>query len=154
MANLRIPARPVGALRSLRAPRRTHTPAAYRCYATELEPERPKTPRAGNETKLGRSFQGQVMGSIGHRLQREREQRAQYEKWRYITDPGRNWSATICRFYIRAAPLTKGRSHELTIELSSRPGLRRNRLLPRNILAARAGTELDTAVGKDNSPEA
>lgn len=96
MANLRLRAQPAGAIRSLRAPLRTsQSAAAIRCYATELEPERPKAPRQGNDSKLGRSFQGQVMGSISHRLQREREQRAQYEKWRYITDPGRNWSATI-----------------------------------------------------------
>lgn len=99
MANLRLRVPPAGALRSLRdAPRQTHAAAAARCYSTDLEPEKPKTPRQSNEQRLGRTFQGQVMGSIGHRLQREREQRAAYEKWRYISDPGRNWSATICRF--------------------------------------------------------
>jgi len=35
------------------------------------------------------------MGSIGARLQREREQRERYEHWRQITDPSRNWSLTI-----------------------------------------------------------
>ncbi|KAL7817397.1 hypothetical protein V8C26DRAFT_420467 [Trichoderma gracile] len=72
------------------------TAAAARQYATEIEPERPKAPtRQGNEQKLGRSFQGQVMGSIGARLRREREQREQYEKWRDMNDPARNWMITF-----------------------------------------------------------
>ncbi|CAM1504486.1 Fc.00g020770.m01.CDS01 [Cosmosporella sp. VM-42] len=81
------------ALRSLRASS-TRLPLA-RTYATDIEPERPKAPRQGNEAKLGRSFQGQVMGSIGARLRREREQREQYEKWRNMTDPSRNWMITF-----------------------------------------------------------
>lgn len=72
--------------------------AAARHYATDIEPERPKPPRQGNEQKLGRSFQGQVMGSIGARLRREREQREQYEKWRDMNDPARNWMITFCMF--------------------------------------------------------
>ncbi|KAK2593278.1 D-lactate ferricytochrome c oxidoreductase [Conoideocrella luteorostrata] len=68
---------------------------ASRSYATEIEPEKPKAPRQGNEMKLGRSFQGQVMGSIGARLRREREQREQYERWRNMTDPSRNWTVTF-----------------------------------------------------------
>lgn len=70
-------------------------PAAARCYATAIEPEKPKPPRQGNEAKLGRTFQGQVMGSIGSRLRREREQREQYERWRNMTDPSRNWTITF-----------------------------------------------------------
>ncbi|QUC18122.1 uncharacterized protein UV8b_02363 [Ustilaginoidea virens] len=69
-----------------------------RCYGTEIEPEKPKPPtsaRQGNEMKLGRSFQGQVMGSIGARLRREREQREEYERWRNMTDPSRNWMVTF-----------------------------------------------------------
>ncbi|KAK7430136.1 D-lactate ferricytochrome c oxidoreductase [Neonectria magnoliae] len=66
--------------------------SAARSYATEIEP---KAPRQGNEAKLGRSFQGQVMGSIGSRLRREREQREQYEQWRNMTDPSRNWMMTF-----------------------------------------------------------
>lgn len=71
-------------------------PATARWYSMQIEPEHPKPPRQGNSAKLGRSFQGQVMGSIGARLRREREQRAQYEHWRDITDPGRNWMITFC----------------------------------------------------------
>lgn len=84
------PLRRGAALRSFKA-------AALRHYATEIEPERPKAPapREGNEKKLGRTFQGQVMGSIGARLRREREQREQYEKWRDMTDPSRNWMITF-----------------------------------------------------------
>ncbi|EHK25154.1 uncharacterized protein TRIVIDRAFT_54702 [Trichoderma virens Gv29-8] len=85
------PLRRAQALRSLAAVR----PGAARHYATEIEPERPKAPRQGNEQKLGRSFQGQVMGSIGARLRREREQREQYEKWRDMNDPARNWMITF-----------------------------------------------------------
>ncbi|KAM3549246.1 hypothetical protein ARSEF4850_008960, partial [Beauveria asiatica] len=66
-----------------------------RWYSMQIEPEHPKPPREGNSAKLGRSFQGQVMGSIGARLRREREQRAQYEQWRNITDPARNWMITF-----------------------------------------------------------
>ncbi|KAG5918727.1 hypothetical protein E4U42_006754 [Claviceps africana] len=71
--------------------------AATRWYATEIEPQKPHPlpPRQGNEMKLGRSFQGQVMGSIGARLRREREQREQYERWRNMTDPSRNWMVTF-----------------------------------------------------------
>ncbi|KAF7549817.1 hypothetical protein G7Z17_g6133 [Cylindrodendrum hubeiense] len=102
MASLQLRAQR-SALRSLRAsstrcprlPAVASVAAAARSYATEIEPERPKAPRQGNEAKLGRSFQGQVMGSIGSRLRREREQREQYEEWRNMTDPSRNWMMTI-----------------------------------------------------------
>jgi D-lactate dehydrogenase (cytochrome) len=88
------------ALRRLAAVPRPGAAAAARHYATEIEPERPKpaTRQGGNEQKLGRSFQGQVMGSIGARLRREREQREQYEKWRDMNDPARNWMITFCTF--------------------------------------------------------
>jgi hypothetical protein len=39
------------------------------------------------------------MGSIGARIQREREQREQYEQWRHTTDPGRNWTVTACECF-------------------------------------------------------
>lgn len=94
MAPLQVRARQT-ALQALRASS-TRLPLA-RSYATDLEPERPKMPRQGNEAKLGRSFQGQVMGSIGARLRREKDQREQYEKWRNMTDPSRNWLVTFGR---------------------------------------------------------
>lgn len=71
-----------------------------RFYSKELEPDQsrtPSAPRQGNEAKLGRSFQGLVMGSIGARLRRERDQREQYERWRDMTDPSRNWMITFCK---------------------------------------------------------
>ncbi|KAH8121807.1 D-lactate dehydrogenase (cytochrome) [Trichoderma asperellum] len=89
------PLRRGAALQSLAAVARPRAAAALRHYATDIEPERPKPPREGNEKKLGRTFQGQVMGSIGARLRREREQREQYEKWRDMTDPSRNWMITF-----------------------------------------------------------
>ncbi|CAJ0545437.1 Ff.00g089100.m01.CDS01 [Fusarium sp. VM40] len=101
MASLQLRAQRA-ALGSLRTPttascRASRLPASfYRSYATEIEPQRPNKPaRQSNETKVGRTFQGQVMGSIGARLRREREQRAQYEEWRDMTDPTRNWMITF-----------------------------------------------------------
>lgn len=99
MPQLRLRA-PQPALRSLAArPLRVQRPAStVRCYATDLEPERPKQPAKasqGKESQVGRSFQGQMMGSISSRLRREQEQRVQYEKWRDITDPSRNWMITF-----------------------------------------------------------
>lgn len=104
MAQLRLRAMAAANLRSytssslvaVRIPRGLAAQVTRRCYSTDLEPEKPKPPRQGNEMKLGRSFQGQVMGSIGARLRREREQREQYEKWRNMTDPSRNWMVTFC----------------------------------------------------------
>ncbi|KAM0460147.1 hypothetical protein ACHAO4_002278 [Trichoderma viride] len=90
------PLRRGAALQSFKgAAARPRAVAALRHYATEIEPERPKPPTEGNEKKLGRTFQGQVMGSIGARLRREREQREHYEKWRDMTDPSRNWMLTF-----------------------------------------------------------
>ncbi|RGP74808.1 d-lactate dehydrogenase cytochrome [Fusarium longipes] len=91
------------ALQNLRTPttascRASRLPATLtRAYATEIEPGKQNKPaaRQSNETKVGRSFQGQVMGSIGARLRREKEQRAQYEEWRNLTDPTRNWMMTF-----------------------------------------------------------
>jgi D-lactate dehydrogenase (cytochrome) len=85
-----------GSFAPVRVPRGIAAHVARRCYATEIEPEKPKPLRQGNEMKLGRSFQGQVMGSIGARLRREREQREQYERWRNMTDPSKNWMITFC----------------------------------------------------------
>lgn len=97
MSQLRGGAALRGARRQLqlhsRAPSVT---ASTRWYSMQIEPEHPKPPRQANSAKLGRSFQGQVMGSIGARLRREREQRAQYEHWRDMTDPARNWMITFC----------------------------------------------------------
>ncbi|KAM0273664.1 hypothetical protein ACHAPA_001237 [Fusarium lateritium] len=101
MASLQLRAQRA-ALGSLRTPatascRASRLPVSfYRSYATEIEPQKPNKPaRQSNETKVGRTFQGQVMGSIGARLRREREQRAQYEEWRDMTDPTRNWMVTF-----------------------------------------------------------
>ncbi|PHH84290.1 hypothetical protein CDD83_2199 [Cordyceps sp. RAO-2017] len=91
MAQLRLRETALRGLRAARAP----AAALRRGYATDLEPEFPRPPRDSNENRLGRSFTGQVMGSIGARLRREREQREQYEKWRRMTDPSRNWMMTF-----------------------------------------------------------
>ncbi|VUC37738.1 unnamed protein product [Clonostachys rosea] len=95
MASLRQKMPNPATLRSYRALQRVVAVPRVRCYATDIEPERPKPLRQGNEAKLGRSFQGQVQGSIGQRIQREREERDRYEHWREVTDPSRNWTLTI-----------------------------------------------------------
>ncbi|KJZ77362.1 hypothetical protein HIM_03086 [Hirsutella minnesotensis 3608] len=83
--------RPAAALRA-----RVLPSAAIRCYATDLEPEKPKpTAHRGGDAQLSKSFQAQVTGSIVTRLRREREQRQQYERWRDMTDPSRNWTITF-----------------------------------------------------------
>ncbi|KAH6900348.1 hypothetical protein B0T10DRAFT_393691 [Thelonectria olida] len=84
-------------LRASRTPTRLPAAFASRSYTTEIEPERPNKAAVhqSNETKVGRTFQGQVMGSIGARLRREREQREHYEEWRNMTDPSRNWIMTF-----------------------------------------------------------
>ena len=81
---------PASALRSFRAAAIVPIGSSARCYSTNLEPEKHK----GNEAKLGRTFQGQVMGSIGQRMKREREEWERYEQWRHVKDPARNWSIT------------------------------------------------------------
>ncbi|KAM4058538.1 FAD binding domain-containing protein [Hirsutella rhossiliensis] len=91
MAQIQLRAK---ALRSFRAAAAA-APTTVRCYGTEIEPDKSKSLRQGNEAKLGRSFPGQVMGSIGARLRREREQREHYEKWRDLTDPAMNWMTTF-----------------------------------------------------------
>lgn len=105
MASLRARKVPTTALRSFRAARTAAFPAtatvaaAARSYSTELEPEKPRSTEKhrGNEARLGRSFQGQVMGSIATRMNREREERERYEQWRLVKDPARNWSITFGR---------------------------------------------------------
>lgn len=72
-----------------------HNRAASRYYGTEIEPAKPQIQRMAKETKSGRTFQGLVMSSIGARLRREAELREEYEKWRILTDPARNWSITF-----------------------------------------------------------
>ncbi|KAG6183407.1 hypothetical protein E4U27_001399 [Claviceps purpurea] len=72
-----------------------HNWPASRYYGTEIEPAKPQIQRMTKETKPGKSFQGLVMSSIGARLRREAELREEYEKWRILTDPARNWSITF-----------------------------------------------------------
>ncbi|KAF4125065.1 D-lactate dehydrogenase (cytochrome) [Geosmithia morbida] len=155
------------ALRSLRRTAVTTTPATataalptstwrlQRCYATDVDRTKggnlEKT--RGNENKLGRTFQGQVMGSIGSRLQREREQRKRYEDWRHMTDPARNW--TISFFVLSCI----GMSYYLgtfwpsqeptssTLKLSEAPAIKHDTRLE-NMQAAWA--DFVKVVGKEN----
>lgn len=135
MAQMRIRA-PATALRGLRTGRIASLLVARRCYATEIEPERPKKPgrRPGNEERLGRTFQGQVMGSIGHRLHREREERDRYEHWRTLTDPSRNWTLSFCAS--RDISLNEVDGAALLTEEYSRRLMYQHLVLARNLLAA------------------
>ncbi|KEY64717.1 hypothetical protein S7711_09332 [Stachybotrys chartarum IBT 7711] len=149
MAHLRLRSSQT-ALRSL--PLRTAAPVQQklRCYSTEIEP---KTPKRGSDVKVARSFQGQMLGSIGARLRREREQRDQYEKWRDMTDPSRNWMITImflssigtayyCGTFWPREPEPKS-----TLPLSRAPKLQHNTKLE-NMQAA--WSDFTKIVGKDN----
>ncbi|KAI9171675.1 D-lactate dehydrogenase [Paramyrothecium foliicola] len=150
MANVRMRA-PQAAFRTL--PARQLPRSSIRCYATEIEPEKPRPPRKGNEAKLGRSFQGQVMGSIGARLRREREQRDQYEKWRDMTDPARNWTITFlflssCSLaYYMGTFWPREAKPDSTLPLSKTQTIKHNTKLE-NMQAA--WSDFVKIVGKDN----
>ncbi|KAF4913035.1 D-lactate dehydrogenase [Colletotrichum viniferum] len=94
MAHLRARA-PQAALQGLRAaspaPRRRCVALAGAARQISSKPERP----ASNEEKHGRSFQGQVVGSISQRLARERAERERFAAEREKTGPGRNWAYTF-----------------------------------------------------------
>lgn len=84
------------ALRGVRGAAAAAAPASMRGYATDMEPGKASPLRQGKESRLVRSFPGQVAGSIQARLRRESDQRKNYERWRHLTDPARNWTATFC----------------------------------------------------------
>ncbi|KFA65731.1 hypothetical protein S40285_04869 [Stachybotrys chlorohalonatus IBT 40285] len=149
MAHLRLRSSQT-ALRSLPLRTAASVQQTLRCYSTELES---KTPKRGSDVKVARSFQGQMLGSIGARLRREREQRDQYEKWRDMTDPSRNWMITImflssigtayyCGTFWPREPEPKS-----TLPLSRAPKLQHNTKLE-NMQAA--WSDFTKIVGKDN----
>lgn len=147
---------PASAVRSWRAASlapSTCPSSATRTYATEIEPERPRPPRQANDHKLGRSFQGQVMGSISQRLNREKEQRARYEEWRKQVDPARNWSTTfmfvasIGVAYWAGTYWERNPDTSSTTPLSQAPGVSHDTRLE-NMQAAWA--DFVKLVGKDN----
>ncbi|KAF6818704.1 d-lactate dehydrogenase [Colletotrichum sojae] len=95
MAHLRARA-PQAALQSLRAAARP-TPRQH-CVALSStvrqmssKPDRPTS----NEDKHGRTFQGQVVGSITQRLARERADRERFAAEREKTSGGRNYALTF-----------------------------------------------------------
>ncbi|WDK11064.1 glycolate oxidase [Colletotrichum graminicola] len=96
MAHIRARA-PQAALQGLRtagpAPRRRCVALAgsARHMSSERQPERPAT----GERKDGRSFQGQVVGSISQRLAREKAERERFAAEREKTSNGRNLSFTF-----------------------------------------------------------
>lgn len=59
------------------------------------KPPSPPEKRVSNEERLGRSFQGQVMGSITQRLAKERAERERFAVERERTSNTRNYSFTF-----------------------------------------------------------
>lgn len=55
--------------------------------------DEPRPP--SHEEKTGRSFRGQMMGSIGHRVRREREELERWSEFQHKRAAGRNWSMTF-----------------------------------------------------------
>ncbi|KAF4592377.1 D-lactate dehydrogenase, mitochondrial precursor [Ophiocordyceps camponoti-floridani] len=80
---------------------RTHIvpAAAARRYGSEPDRPAPKPPtlerRRAEPRKPEPSFNSQMAGSIQARLRRESDQRVQYERWRELKDPARNWYMTF-----------------------------------------------------------
>lgn len=66
--------------------------AALRFYANEVQTSESR-PRS--TSRVERSFASDIQGSIQARIRRENERRQQYERWRELTDPGRNWTLTF-----------------------------------------------------------
>ncbi|RCI12357.1 hypothetical protein L249_0216 [Ophiocordyceps polyrhachis-furcata BCC 54312] len=134
-------------------------PAATRRYATGSEPpDRPAKPpmverRRAEPARPEPSFAGQVQGSIQARLRREREQREQYERWRELKDPSRNWMVTF--FFVSGLGIAyylgtfwpRERDPSSTLPLSKARGPRHNTKLE-NMQAA--WYDFIEIVGKDN----
>ncbi|MBE3111378.1 MAG: hypothetical protein IMZ46_12880 [Acidobacteria bacterium] len=55
------------------------------------EPPRPPS----NEEKSGRSFRGQMMGSIGHRIKRERQELERWSEYQERRSTSSNWGMTF-----------------------------------------------------------
>lgn len=79
------------ALRRVRGPL---TPASV-LGRTQLRfaSDEPRPPT--NEEKTGRNFRGQMMGSIAHRLKREREELDRWAEFQEKRSAGKNWGMTF-----------------------------------------------------------
>lgn len=75
---------------AVRAPR---TAALIQSRAVSFYDRKPDRP-ISNEERLGRSFTGQMMGSVGDRLKREREERERWTKDQKM--PSKMWYTTFC----------------------------------------------------------
>ena len=108
MARLQLRARPWStcprALQSssrLRPASQLGCVVAVRFYANDVQPGGgpPKPPSQPQQQPRGgrveRSFAQDLQGSIQARIRRESQRREQYERWRAVTAPGRNWSITF-----------------------------------------------------------
>ncbi|RDA86039.1 hypothetical protein CP532_4709 [Ophiocordyceps camponoti-leonardi (nom. inval.)] len=134
-------------------------PAATRLYATGSEPpDRTAKPpmverRRAEPARPEPSFAGQVQGSIQARLRREKEQREQYERWRELKDPSRNWTVTF--FFVSGLSIAyylgtfwpREPDASSTLPLSKARGPRHNTKLE-NMQAA--WYDFIEIVGKDN----
>lgn len=58
-----------------------------------LASDEPRPP--SNEERAGRSFRGQMMGSIAHRLKREREELDRWSEYQEKKAPASNWGMTF-----------------------------------------------------------
>lgn len=89
-----MPLRPHPAQLPLRRVRGPVTPAvAFGRAQVRLASDEPRPP--SNEERTGRSFRGQMMGSIAHRLKREREELDRWAEFQEKRSAASNWGITF-----------------------------------------------------------
>ncbi|KAH6685415.1 glycolate oxidase [Plectosphaerella plurivora] len=136
--------------------RRTPTALSAVAAVTRHMSSQPPTPpekRVSNEERLGRSFQGQVMGSITQRLAKERAERERFAKERERTSGARNGSLTLIvlftmgiSYYLGSLyPPKPAEASTLPLEKTIAPEHKTNK---ENLQAA--WTDFVSIVGKDN----
>jgi D-lactate dehydrogenase (cytochrome) len=152
----RLPA--VGATMSLAArragaPRRPSTAVSAAAAVARHMSSEPPEKRVSNEERLGRSFQGQVMGSITQRLARERAERERFAIERERTSGARNGSITFIvlftmgvSYYLGSLyPPKPSEASTLPLEKTVAPEHKTNK---ENLQAA--WTDFVNIVGKEN----
>lgn len=92
-----MPLRPRPAQLALRRVRGPVTPASvFGRTQVRRASDEPRPP--SNEEKTGRSFRGQMMGSIAHRLRREREELDRWAEFQEKKSAASNWGTTFGAF--------------------------------------------------------
>lgn len=103
-----MPLRPRPAQLALRRVRGPLTPAVTLGRTqVRLASDEPRPP--SNEERTGRSFRGQMMGSISHRLKREK---VELDRWAEIQEkrnPAWNWGITLGTLRAPLLPYTRSR---------------------------------------------